>query len=163
MKWRMVKKNAAAYTSIEAVRTEIASYAMPHGTLAGLFGDERGYCILLDEADHIPAKAQAALRGMMEEAAGSRNRTCRADHSSPASDDFLLNWKSCTATNSLEKESFEFSTAALNDFFFSYQRTKGRRHRRHFPIFFSYRLSPGFFIYRRRIRKNPSMPSIPSD
>ena len=71
MRWTVVKKNAAAYTNIDTVRTEIASYAItPNATLAWFLGeDDPHYCFMLDEADHIPIKAQAALRGLMEEAA----------------------------------------------------------------------------------------------
>jgi len=72
MKWEVMSKNAAAYTNIEEVRTNIATFATPHGTLAPLFGEEeRHHCIVLDEADHIPVKAQAALRQIMEEAAAN--------------------------------------------------------------------------------------------
>ena len=35
------------------------------------FTDHRHRCVFLDEADQIPAKAQAALRGVMEEAAAT--------------------------------------------------------------------------------------------
>lgn len=72
MNWEVMSKNAAAYTNIEEVRTNIATFATPHATLAPLFGEEeRHHCVVLDEADHIPVKAQAALRQIMEEAAAT--------------------------------------------------------------------------------------------
>jgi DNA polymerase III delta prime subunit len=74
MQWQWMKKNAAAYTNIEAVRTEIAEFALPPSHLLLPFlneDDDRHRCVFLDEGDHIPTKAQAALRGIMEEAAAT--------------------------------------------------------------------------------------------
>jgi DNA polymerase III delta prime subunit len=75
MNWQMTKKNAAAYTNIEAVRNEIAALATCRpGLLEALYGvPEPLVCILLEEADHIPIKAQAAMRGMMEDAAAMQD------------------------------------------------------------------------------------------
>jgi putative ATPase len=70
MDWTVMRKNAAAYVDIDAVRNEIAMFAVPQAVLPFL-DDGRHHCILLDEADHIPTKAQAALRGVMEEAAST--------------------------------------------------------------------------------------------
>ena len=72
LNWRVMRMNAAAYTNIEAVRTEIAQFALPptHGPLPFVFeDDQRHRCVFLDEADHILKNAQAALRGIMEAAA----------------------------------------------------------------------------------------------
>jgi replication factor C large subunit len=72
LNWRIMQKNAAAYTNIEAVRTEITDFAIPPSAiLEFLITDHRHRCVFLDEADQIPAKAQAALRGVMEEAAAT--------------------------------------------------------------------------------------------
>jgi DNA polymerase III delta prime subunit len=75
-----VPLSVAAYTNIEAVRTEIAEFATPPAGLPWLI-DPRHRCVVLDEADHIPSKAQAALRGIMEEAAatGESNFTLTAN------------------------------------------------------------------------------------
>ena len=82
MNWKVMKRNAAAYTDLDAVRTEIAYFADPWATPSILCDeegrlalDERHHCIVLDEADHIPAKAQAALRGIMDEAAAAAHCT----------------------------------------------------------------------------------------
>lgn len=76
LNWSVMKKNAAAYTNLEAVRTEIADFATPQPTLSFLWGEEELYhCIVLDEADHIPARAQAALRGIMDDAAATAHCT----------------------------------------------------------------------------------------
>jgi DNA polymerase III delta prime subunit len=71
MKWQVMKKNAAAYADIEAVRTKIAQFALPPSHLPLFDAEERHRCVILDEGDHIPSKAQAALRGIMEEAAAT--------------------------------------------------------------------------------------------
>jgi DNA polymerase III delta prime subunit len=73
MDWLAKKKNAPAYTNIEEVRTEIATFASPpsHIPLPFVYDDDRHRCVFLDEGDHIPPKAQAALRGIMEEAAAT--------------------------------------------------------------------------------------------
>jgi len=71
MQWQFMKKNAAAYANIEAVRTEIAEFAVPPSHLPLFDAEERHRCVILDESDHIPPKAQAALRGIMEEAAAT--------------------------------------------------------------------------------------------
>lgn len=74
LNWQVLKKNAAAYTNVEAVRTEIAEFALPPSHLLLPFfneDDDRHRCVFLDEGDHIPQKAQAALRGIMEEAAAT--------------------------------------------------------------------------------------------
>jgi DNA polymerase III delta prime subunit len=71
MKWLVMKKNAAAYADIEAVRTKIAQFALPPSHLPLFDAEERHHCVILDESDHIPPKAQAALRGIMEEAAAT--------------------------------------------------------------------------------------------
>ena len=71
MQWQFMKKNAAAYANIEAVRTEIAEFAVPPSHLPLFDAEERHRCVILDEGDHIPTKAQAALRGIMEEAAAT--------------------------------------------------------------------------------------------
>jgi replication factor C small subunit len=76
MNWEIRIKNAAAYINIEDVRTEISEFALPQPTLAPFFGEEqRHHCLVLDEADHIPGKAQAALRGILEEAAQTNHAT----------------------------------------------------------------------------------------
>lgn len=68
--WNIVRKNAAAYLNTDAVRTEIAHYGGPHYTLAPLFGEDEPHdYLLLEEVDHMPGKAQGAMRAMMEEAA----------------------------------------------------------------------------------------------
>jgi len=68
LNWNVMRKNAAAYTNIEAVRTEISCFAVPQAVL--WFADDgRHHCVLLEEADHVPQKAQAALRGIMEDTA----------------------------------------------------------------------------------------------
>ena len=76
LNWDVMIKNAAAYTNVDAVRTEIATFATPHAILR-FEGDQepRHHGIVLDEADHIPTKAQAALRGIMEEAARTGHAT----------------------------------------------------------------------------------------
>jgi DNA polymerase III delta prime subunit len=71
LNWEVMKKNAAAYTNIDAVRTEIAQFALPPSHLPLFDAEERHRCVFLDEGDHIPAKAQAALRGITEEAAAT--------------------------------------------------------------------------------------------
>ena len=70
MDWQVRTKNAAAYANIEVVRTEIAPFATPHAELPWLI-DPRHPCVFLDEVDHMLKKAQAALRGIMEEAAAA--------------------------------------------------------------------------------------------
>jgi DNA polymerase III delta prime subunit len=76
LNWEVMIKNAAAYTNVDAVRTEIATFATPHALLR-FEGDQepRHHGIVLDEADHISTNAQAALRGIMEEAASSAHAT----------------------------------------------------------------------------------------
>jgi DNA polymerase III delta prime subunit len=71
LNWEVMKKNAAAYTNVDAVRTEIAEFAVPPSHLPLFDAEERHRCVILDESDHIPPKAQAALRGIMEEAAAT--------------------------------------------------------------------------------------------
>ena len=71
LNWEVMKKNAAAYTNVDAVRTEIAEFAVPPSHLPLFDAEERHRCVILDESDHIPPKAQAALRGIMEDAAAT--------------------------------------------------------------------------------------------
>ncbi len=76
MKWQVMRKNAAADTNVEAVRTEIADFALPHSTLplSSMFEgyqEEGHHCVNLEDFDYVPTKAQAGLRGIMEDAAAS--------------------------------------------------------------------------------------------
>ncbi len=60
MNWEAMRTNAAAYTNMDDVRTKITEFALPGPTHR---------CVVLDEADHMPKKLQAALRPAMEESA----------------------------------------------------------------------------------------------
>lgn len=73
-KWEVIVENAAAYANVEAVRTEIRDFALTTFSFHSLLGGGHR-CLILDEADHIPARAQAALRGIMEEAAANGDST----------------------------------------------------------------------------------------
>ena len=77
MGWTVRTKNAAAYANIEAVRTEIAEFAVPSSIASLPFfeDDDRHRCWRLEEIDHMPAKAQAAMRVIMEEAAATGDLT----------------------------------------------------------------------------------------
>jgi replication factor C small subunit len=81
LNWHVMKKNAAAYTNIEAVRTQIADFA-GSWPLGALLGYDQHRCAFLDEADAIPTRVQAALRGIMEDAAeiGECNFTLTANN-----------------------------------------------------------------------------------
>jgi replication factor C small subunit len=50
LNWHVMKKNAAAYTNIEAVRTQIADFA-GSWPLGALLGYDQHRCAFLDEAD----------------------------------------------------------------------------------------------------------------
>ena len=77
LNWEVIQKNADGYTNIEIVRTEIADFALPpHHSLLLLLGEEdRHRCVILDEADHIPRKAQVALGGIMDKALATNDST----------------------------------------------------------------------------------------
>ena len=77
MGWTVRTKNAAAYANIEAVRTEIAEFAVPSSIASLPFfdDDDRHRCWRLEEIDYMPAKAQAAMRVIMEEAAATGDST----------------------------------------------------------------------------------------
>jgi replication factor C subunit 2/4 len=67
MNWETMRNNAASYANVE-VRDKINEFALPGPTI---FEQERHRCVLLDEADHMPKKLQAALRPTMEECAAT--------------------------------------------------------------------------------------------
>ena len=69
MNWETMRSNAAAYTNMDDVRTKITEFALPGPTLREFMEPIRHRCVLLDEADQMPKKLQAALRPAMEESA----------------------------------------------------------------------------------------------
>jgi DNA polymerase III delta prime subunit len=75
MGWRLMRKNAAAYVNVDAVRIDIAEFSGTWPLRPFLNAEEQRHrCVFLDETDHIPSRAQAALRGIMEDA--SANGEC---------------------------------------------------------------------------------------
>jgi DNA polymerase III delta prime subunit len=71
MNWEIMRNNAAAYTDMDDVRTKITEFALPGPSLREFLEPQRHRCVLLDEADHMPKKLQAALRPTMEECAAT--------------------------------------------------------------------------------------------
>jgi DNA polymerase III delta prime subunit len=71
MGWEVMQMNAAAYGNVEAVRTDVSQFALPPSHIPLFNDDARHRCAFLDEFDHMPSKAQAALRGVMERAAAT--------------------------------------------------------------------------------------------
>jgi DNA polymerase III delta prime subunit len=69
MNWETMRTNAAAYTNMDDIRTKITEFALPGPTLREFFEPIRHRCVVLDEADHMAKKLQAALRPTMEESA----------------------------------------------------------------------------------------------